>query len=61
MAYANDIFIIGKALASMKEGFQLLEEASNDVELITSKGKTKYVAADNTQKCRKRRAIETGR
>jgi len=29
MAYANDIVIIGRSLASMKEAFQLLEEASN--------------------------------
>jgi sorting nexin-29 len=29
MAYADDIVIIGRSLASMKEAFQLLEEASN--------------------------------
>jgi len=29
MAYADDIVIIGRSLASMKEGFRLLEEASD--------------------------------
>jgi len=31
MAYAADIVIIGRSLASMKEDFQLLEETSEEV------------------------------
>jgi hypothetical protein len=42
----------------MKEAFQLLEEASKEVELAVSKGKTKYVMAADTQNCSKPHAIE---
>jgi len=31
MVYADDIVIIGRTLASMKEDFQLLEETSKEV------------------------------
>jgi hypothetical protein len=48
MAYAYDIDVIGRSLASMKEAFQLLEEASKDVGLV-NEGKTKYLVAANTQ------------
>jgi hypothetical protein len=34
MAHADDIIIIGTSLASMSEAFQLLEEASKEVELV---------------------------
>jgi len=61
MAYADDIVIIGRSLASMKEGFQLLEEASNEVRLVINEGKTKYMVAANTQNCSKPCAIEIGR
>jgi hypothetical protein len=61
MAYADDIFIIGNSLESMKEGIQLLEEASKEVELVINGGKTKYMLAANTQNCNKRCAIEIGR
>jgi hypothetical protein len=40
MAYADDIVIIGRSLASMREGFQLLEEASKEVGLVIYEGKT---------------------
>ena len=60
MAYADDIVIIGMSLASMKEGFQLLEEASKEVGLV-NEGKTKYMVAANTQNCSKSCAIEIGR
>jgi len=39
MAYADDIVINGRSLASLKEGFQLLEEASKEVGLVTNKSK----------------------
>ena len=45
IAYADDAVITGRSLASMKEGFQLLEEASKEVGLVTNEGKTKYVYA----------------
>ena len=32
MAFADDILVTGMSLASMKEGFQLLEEASKEVD-----------------------------
>ena len=41
MAYSDDIIIIGRALASMKEGFQLLEESSKEEGLVINEGKTK--------------------
>jgi hypothetical protein len=44
--------IIGRSLASMKEGFQLLEEASKEVGLVINEGKAKYMIA-NTQNCSK--------
>jgi len=52
-AYADDIVIIGRSLASMKEGFQLLEEASKEVGLVINERKTKYTVAANTQNCSK--------
>ena len=61
MADADDIVIIGRALASMKEGFQLLEEANKEVVLVINEGKTKYMVAANTQNCSKPRAIQIGR
>jgi len=60
MAYADDIVIIGKAVASMKEAFQLLEEASNEVGLAINEGKTKYMVEANTQNCSKPRTIQIG-
>jgi hypothetical protein len=61
MAYADDIFIIGRSLASMKEAFQLLEEASEEIGLVINKGKTKYMVAANTQNCSKPHANEIRR
>jgi len=61
MAYADDIFVIGRSLASMKEAFQLLEEASEEVGLVINKGKTKYMVAANTQNCSKPHANEIRR
>jgi hypothetical protein len=61
MAYADDIIIIGRSLASMKEDFQLLEEASKEVGLVTNEGTTKYMVAANTQNCNKSCATEIGR
>jgi hypothetical protein len=61
MAYADDIVIIGRYLASLREGFQLLEEASKEVGLVMYEGKSKYMVAANTQNCNKPRAIEIGR
>jgi len=61
MAYADDIVIIDRSLASMKEDFQLLEEASEGVGLVINEGKTKYMVTANTQDCSKPHAIETGR
>jgi len=53
MACADDIVIIGRSSASMKEGFQLLEEASKEVGLVINKGKAEYMVAANTQNCSK--------
>jgi len=61
MAYADDIVIIGNSLESMKEGFQLLEEASKEVGLIINEGKTKYMLAANTWNSSKPCTIEIGR
>ena len=61
MAYADDTVITGRSLASVKEGFQLLEEASKEVGLVINEGKTKYMAAANTQNCSKPCATEIGR
>ena len=61
MAYADDTVTISRSLASMIEGFQLLEEASKEVGLVINEGKTKYMEAANTQNCSKPRAIEIGR
>jgi len=58
VAYADDIVIIGRSLASMTEGFQLLEEASKEVGLVINEGKTKYTVAANTQNCSKPCTIE---
>ena len=44
----------------MKEGFQLLAEASKEVGLVINEGKTKYMVAANTQNCSKSCAIEIG-
>jgi len=49
MTYADDIVTIGRSLASMREGFQLPEEASKEVGLVNYEGKTKYMIAANTQ------------
>jgi len=48
-------------LASMKETFHLLEEASKEVGLVVNDGKTKYTVAANTQNCTKTHAIEMER
>jgi len=61
IACADDIVIIGRSLASMKEGFQLLEEASKEVGLVLIEGKTKYMVAADTQNCSKHHATEIGR
>jgi len=61
MAYADDTVMIGRSLASLKEGFQLLEEASKEVGLVIHEGKTKYPVAANTQNCSKPHTIEIGR
>jgi hypothetical protein len=45
----------------MKEGFQLLEEASKEVGLVVNEGKTKYMVAANSQNCSKPSTIEMGR
>jgi hypothetical protein len=58
MACTNDKIIIDGSLASMKETFQLLEEASKEVGLVVNEGKTKYTVAANTQNCSKPLAIE---
>jgi hypothetical protein len=58
LAHANDVVIIGRSLASMREAFQLLEEASKELVLVVNEGKTKYMVAANTQNCNKPRAIE---
>ena len=61
MAYADDIVITGTSLASMKEGFQLLEEASKEMGIVINEGKTKYMVAANNQNCSKPRTIKIGR
>jgi hypothetical protein len=61
MAYANYIVIIGRSLASMKEAFQLLEEASKEVRLVVNEGKTKYMVAANTQNFTKPHTFEKER
>jgi hypothetical protein len=61
MAHADDIVIICRSFTSMREGFQLLEEARKEVGLVTNKGKTKYMVAAHTQNCSKSCAIEIGR
>ena len=61
IVYADDIVIIGRSLASMKEGFQLFEEASKETGLVINKDKTKYMVTANTQICSKPRAICIGR
>ena len=45
----------------MKEAFQILEEASEEVGLVVNKGKTKYMVAANTQNCSKTHANEIRR
>jgi len=50
-----------RRLASMKETFHLLEEASKEVGLVINDGKTKYMVAANTQNCSKTCTIEMGR
>ena len=42
----------------MKEAFQLLEEAGEEVGLVIHKGKTKNMVATNTQNCNKPHANE---
>jgi hypothetical protein len=61
MTYVDDIVIIGRSLASMKEALQLLEEASKKVELVVNEGETKYMVAANTHNFSKSHAIEIGR
>jgi len=61
MAYADDIVIIRRSFTSMKEGFQLLEEARKEVGLVINVGKAKYMVAAHTQNCSKACAIEIGR
>jgi hypothetical protein len=58
LALANDVIIIGRSLASMREAFQLLEGASKGVVLVVNEGKTKYMVAANTQNYGKPHAIE---
>jgi len=55
-AYAYDIVVIGRSLASMKEAFQLLEEACKEVGLV-KEGKTKYLVAAKTQNYNKTHTI----
>jgi len=57
LAHADEVVIIGRSLASMRD-FQLIEEASKEVVLVVNEGKTKYMVAANTQNCSKPRAIE---
>jgi hypothetical protein len=61
MAYADDTVIIGRSLASLKEAFQLLEEARKGVRLVVNEGKTKYMVAANIQNCSKPRTFEMER
>jgi len=37
----------------MKDGFQLLEEASKEVGLVINEGKARHMVAANTQNCSK--------
>jgi len=60
-AYADDIIIICSSFTSMKEDFQLLEEARKEVGLVINEDKTKYMVAAHTQNCSKPCAIEIGR
>ena len=53
--------IIGRSLASMKEGFQLFEEASKEAGFVINEDKTNYMVAANTQICSKPHAIEIRR
>ena len=53
--------IIGRFLASMKEPFQLTEEANREVGLRVKEGKTNYMVAANTQNRSKPRTIQIGR
>jgi hypothetical protein len=57
MAYADDIVIIGRSLASIKEGFHLLEEASKKVGRVINKGTIQYMVAANTL-CNQNRKIQ---
>jgi len=61
VAYADDTIIIGRSLESMKEAFQLIEKATEEVGLVLNKGKTKYIVAANTQNWNKPHAMEKGR
>jgi len=61
MAYADDTVIIGRSLASIKEGFQLFEEASKEAGLVINEDKTKYMVVANNQICSKPCATEIGR
>jgi len=45
----------------MKESFQLLDVPNKEAGLVINEGKTKYMAAANTQNYSKPRAIEVGR
>ena len=60
MAYADDIVIISRSLASKKEAFQLFEEASKEVGLVVE-GKTKYMMAPNTPNCSKTPHFSNGK
>jgi len=48
MAYSDGTVIICTCFTSMKEGFQLLEEARMEVGLVINEGKTKYMVAAHT-------------
>ena len=61
VAYSDDIAIISKSVASMKEAFQLLEETSKKVGLLVNEGKPKYMVPANTKNCSKPRAIVVGK
>jgi hypothetical protein len=61
MAYADDTVIICSSFTSMKEGFQLLEEARKELGLVINENKTKYMVAAQTQNCSKPCTIEMGR
>jgi hypothetical protein len=51
MANTVDKVIIGRYLASVKKVYQLLEEATKEVELVINNGKTKHMVAAYTQNC----------